>query len=93
MDDAGREKPPYQACYPADSLHLGMPLLQTQGHNHGWVRWAPPRSELVYPNTHSISKASHKHRGVGGIPEAAGTVHPRLQALPPAGQKSQLWLW
>ena len=49
--------------------------------------------ELLYPNTHSISKASHEHRGASGIPEATGTVHPRLQALPPAGQMCQPWPW
>lgn len=40
-----------------------------------------PILELLCPNTLSISKASDKHRGAGGIPEAVSTIHPRLQAL------------
>lgn len=52
MDDAGRDKPPYQACYPAeeglDSLYLVMPMLQPQGHSHVWMRWAPSMLELLY---------------------------------------------
>lgn len=88
MDDAGREKSPYQACYPAeeglDSLHLGMLTLQPRGHSHKWVRRALLMSELLYPNTHSISKDSHEDRGA---------VHARLQALPPVGQRCQPQPW
>lgn len=85
MDDAGKEKPPSQVCYPAgeglDSLRLGTSMLQPRGHSHEWVRWTPLMSELLSPSTRSISKASHKHRGASRSPEAAGTFHPMLQAL------------